>query len=85
MKTPTLEDILKIASFKFKKDGELILTSLDADFIGEHHGNHIGDHVGDRIGLHDGNHFGYHHGNHHGKHEGDHFGDHQPTTFTQNN
>ena len=67
MKTPTLEDILKIASFEFNKDGELIQTSLDADFIG----NFIGDHFGD----HNGNHRGDHEGYHFGKHDGDHYGD----------
>ena len=46
MSKPTLEDILKIASFKFNDDGELILTSLDADFIGNHKGNHVGLHKG---------------------------------------
>ena len=56
MKTPTLEDILKIASFEFDEDGELILTSLDADFIG----NFIGDHTGYHIGNHEGNRKGNH-------------------------
>ena len=64
MKTPTLEDILKIASFKFNEDGELIQTSLDADFIGYHEGNHFG--------CHQGNHYGDHYGDHHGDHIGDH-------------
>ena len=56
MKTPTLEDILKIASFKFNKDGELIQTSLEADFIGNFIGDHEGDHNGDHWGDHVGNH-----------------------------
>jgi len=63
MKTPTLEDILKIASFEFDEDGELILTSLDADFLWharKHWGNHIGDHEGDHIGNHEGNRKGNH-------------------------
>jgi hypothetical protein len=67
MKTPTLEDILKIASFKFNEDGKLIQTSLDADFIGDHHGDHEGDHYGNHVGkhwgFHRGIHFGYHDGN----------------------
>ena len=54
MKTlhPTLEDILKIASFKFNEDGELIQTSLDADFYGDHIGYHIGNHKGTHYGNH---------------------------------
>ena len=40
MSKPTLEDILKIASFKFNDDGELIQTSLKANFIGHHEGDH---------------------------------------------
>ena len=68
MKTPTLEDILKIASFEFDEDGKLILTSLSADFIGNHDGNHYGLHEGDHIGDHYGNHYGNHEGNHEGNH-----------------
>ena len=72
MSKPTLEDILKIASFKFNDEGELILTSLKADFIGHHEGDHIGDHegdhIGDHIGRHCGDHIGYHRGDHTGVH-----------------
>ena len=75
MDTPTLEDILKIASFKFNKDGELIQTSLDADFIGNHHGDHVGLHRGNHNGFHWGNHHGDHFGDHNGHHNGDHNGD----------
>ena len=61
---PTLEDILKIASFEFDNDGKLILTSLDADFIGDH----LGDHIGKHHGKHKGDHIGYHEGYHEGVH-----------------
>ena len=61
---PTLEDILKIASLKFNDEGELVQTSLKADFIGHHEGDHKGDHIGN----HEGNHIGYHRGDHDGVH-----------------
>ena len=72
MKEPTLEDILNIASFEFNEEGELIQTSLKADFIGDH----IGDHIGYHYGFHHGDHEGLHEGRHLGDHEGDHIGDH---------
>jgi len=40
MKKPTLEEILKVASFDYNEEGRLILTRLDADLIGDHYGNH---------------------------------------------
>ena len=70
MTKPTLEDILKIASFEFDDEGELIQTSLKADFIG----NHEGDHEGDHDGKHYGDHIGNHHGHHVGLHDGYHVG-----------
>mgnify|MGYP000043346991 CR=1 FL=1 len=72
MKKPTLEEILKVASFDYDEEGKLILTKLDADLIGNHKGNHVGDHDGDHEGDHIGNHFGTHEGNHWGDHIGDH-------------
>ena len=63
MSKPTLEDILKIASFEFDDDGELIQTSLKANFIGDHIGHHAGDHYGDHYGDHEGGHYGNHEGN----------------------
>jgi hypothetical protein len=76
MKTPTLEDILKIASFEFDEDGKLILTSLSADFIGNHDGNHYGEHEGNHYGNHVGDHNGVHIGDHFGNHNGYHDGNH---------
>ena len=74
---PTLEDILKIASFEFNEDGKLVLTWLDADFIGTYYGNHYGDHEGNHYGDHWGNHDGNHIGNHDGDHWGNHYGEHR--------
>ena len=72
MTQPTLKDILRIASFELNEDGELILTSLDADFIGTHYGDHIGTHIGDHVGDHEGAHMGDHEGDHFGNHNGRH-------------
>ena len=49
MKKPTLEEILKVASFDYDEEGKLILTRLDADLVGDHFGYHEGDHFGDHI------------------------------------
>ncbi len=59
MKKPTLDEILKVASFEYDEDGNVALTRLDAHLIGTHHGDHYGTHRGD--------HYGYHAGKHQGK------------------
>jgi len=71
MKKPTLDEILKVASFEYDEDGNVALTRLDAHLIGDHHGDHRGDHYGthrgDHYGTHRGDHYGYHAGKHQGK------------------
>jgi len=50
MKTPTLDEILEVASFEYDEDGKLVLTRLDAHLIGDHKGDHWGNHYGNHWG-----------------------------------
>ena len=64
MRTPTLAEILEIASFRYDDEGKLVVTMLNTDLIGNHFGDHVGNHHGNHVGMHIGDREGKHRGRH---------------------